>query len=70
MKAGYSAGVMACSARGRGNASFAIRHTESEPTIAIYVGVLEWAFRKEGSTLAEALAKVRAELVARFGEPS
>lgn len=45
------------------------RRGEDESTIAIYVSLAR-AFRKEGSTLAAVLTKVRAEMVARFGEPT
>lgn len=40
---------------------------EDYVTIAIYVGLAR-AFRLEAGTLFEVMAKVRAELVARFGD--
>lgn len=61
---------------GQGTARFMVattlwnhRRGADEMTVAVYVGLAR-GFRKEGSTLADALAKVRAEMVARFGDRS
>lgn len=43
------------------------RDGEDRLTVAIYVG-LDPGFRREAETLAGALAQIRVELVARFGE--